>query len=50
MASKTQAATTALVIVDMQNDFIHPDGAYARGEAKSDEIAALPARLTPLLS
>ena len=39
---------TALVLVDLQNDFIHPDGAYARGGAKADEIAALPARLAPL--
>ncbi|WP_193555809.1 cysteine hydrolase family protein [Hwanghaeella grinnelliae] len=39
---------TALLLVDLQNDFIHPDGAYARGEAKSEDIAALPARLTPL--
>lgn len=39
---------TALVLVDLQNDFIHPDGAYARGGAKADEIAALPARLVPL--
>jgi nicotinamidase-related amidase len=39
---------TALVLVDLQNDFIHPDGAYARGGAKVPEIAALPARLAPL--
>lgn len=39
---------TALVLVDLQNDFIHPDGAYARGGAKVAEIAALPARLAPL--
>lgn len=39
---------TALLLVDMQNDFIHPKGAYARGEAKSADIAALPARLAPL--
>ncbi|MCR9070101.1 MAG: cysteine hydrolase [Alphaproteobacteria bacterium] len=39
---------TALLLVDLQNDFIHPDGAYARGGATSDEIAALPARLAPL--
>lgn len=39
---------TALVLVDLQNDFIHPDGAYARGGAKVEEIAALPARLAPL--
>jgi ureidoacrylate peracid hydrolase len=41
-------ATTALLIVDLQNDFIHPDGAYARGGQGATEIAALPARLTPL--
>lgn len=39
---------TALLLVDLQNDFIHPDGAYARGGAKASDIAALPARLAPL--
>lgn len=39
---------TALLIVDLQNDFIHPDGAYARGGQKNASIAALPARLAPL--
>ncbi len=24
-----------LVIVDLQNDFLHPNGAYARGDATS---------------
>ena len=41
-------ATTALVLVDLQNDFIHPDGAYGRAGQKSDAIAALPARLKPV--
>lgn len=40
--------TSALLIVDLQNDFLHPDGAYARGGAKSADIAALPARIKPL--
>lgn len=40
--------TSALLIVDLQNDFLHPDGAYARGGAKSADIAALPARIVPL--
>ena len=40
---------TALLIVDLQNDFIHPDGAYARGGQKSAEIAALPARVLPVV-
>jgi nicotinamidase-related amidase len=41
-------ASTALMLVDLQNDFIHKDGAYARGNAKSADIAALPNRLKPL--
>ncbi len=41
-------AGTALLLVDLQNDFIHPDGAYARGGATSAAIAALPERLAPL--
>ncbi len=39
---------TALLLVDLQNDFVHPDGAYGRGGAGVAEIAALPARLAPL--
>ncbi|MBS0246227.1 MAG: cysteine hydrolase [Proteobacteria bacterium] len=41
--------TTALLLIDLQNDFIHPDGAYARGGAVSAEAAALPAKLKPLV-
>jgi ureidoacrylate peracid hydrolase len=39
---------TALVLVDMQNDFLHAEGAYARGGATSEYIAALPAKLRPV--
>jgi ureidoacrylate peracid hydrolase len=38
----------ALVLVDLQNDFLHPNGAYARGNATSAAIAELPARLKPV--
>ena len=31
MHSQLNPAKTALVLIDMQNDFLHPDGAYARG-------------------
>jgi ureidoacrylate peracid hydrolase len=41
-------ATSCLVLVDLQNDFVHPDGAYARGGVGSEGIAALPDRLAPL--
>jgi nicotinamidase-related amidase len=39
---------TALVLMDLQNDFLHGQGAYGRAGQKSDAIAALPARLAPL--
>lgn len=38
-------AHTALVLVDMQNDFLHAEGAYGRAGQASDAIAALPDRL-----
>ena len=39
---------TALLLGDLQNDFIHPQGAYGRAGQTSADIAALPARLKPL--
>ena len=39
---------TALLIIDLQNDFLHPDGAYARGGQTSADIEALPARIKPV--
>jgi ureidoacrylate peracid hydrolase len=47
-ANPTPMARTGLLIVDLQNDFLHPDGAYARGGQGAASIAALPARLKPL--
>jgi nicotinamidase-related amidase len=41
-------ATTALILGDLQNDFIHPHGAYGRAGQSAPDIAALPARLAPL--
>ena len=38
-------ARAALVLVDMQNDFLHPEGAYGRNGQASEAIAALPPRL-----
>ncbi len=42
------AARTALLLVDLQNDFLHPLGAYGRAGQGATAIAALPARLAPL--
>jgi nicotinamidase-related amidase len=41
-------ASAALLIVDLQNDFLHPQGAYGRGGQASPAIAALPERLLPV--
>jgi len=41
--------TTALILGDLQNDFIHPDGAYGRAGQSDPAIAALPERLAPLV-
>jgi nicotinamidase-related amidase len=41
---------TALLLCDLQNDFIHPDGAYGRAGQGTAAIAALPARLKPLVA
>jgi nicotinamidase-related amidase len=40
--------TTALLLGDLQNDFIHPDGAYGRAGQTAAAIAAVPAAVRPL--
>jgi len=42
--------TTALLTIDLQNDFLHPDGAYGRAGQSSDNISPLPDRVAPLVS
>jgi len=46
--SKFAAASTALIIVDLQNDFLSPQGAYARGKTVSADALLLPARVAPV--
>ena len=41
-------ARTALLTIDLQNDFLHPDGAYGRAGQSAPAIAALPDRIAPL--
>ncbi len=39
---------TALLTIDLQNDFLHPDGAYGRAGQGADAIKALPDRVAPV--
>jgi nicotinamidase-related amidase len=48
MTAPASPAATALLVCDLQNDFLHPDGAYGRAGLGTPEIASLPARLAPL--
>ena len=41
-------ARLGMVIVDLQNDFLAPDGAYARGQTVSPEALLLPERMAPV--
>lgn len=43
-----EPSKSALILVDLQNDFLHPQGAYGRAGAGAPAIAALPARLKPV--
>ena len=42
------AQRTALLTIDLQNDFLHPEGAYGRAGQSAPEISALPDRIKPL--
>jgi ureidoacrylate peracid hydrolase len=41
--------TTALILGDLQNDFLHPDGAYGKAGQSDPAVAALPEKLAPLV-
>ena len=41
-------ARTALITIDLQNDFLHAEGAYGRAGQSAPAIAALPGRIRPL--
>jgi nicotinamidase-related amidase len=48
MTSQVPITKTALLLVDLQNDFLDLKGAYGRAGQSAADIAALPARLKPL--
>jgi nicotinamidase-related amidase len=42
-------STTAVLLCDLQNDFLHPDGAYGRAGLGNPDIAAVVPRVKPLV-
>lgn len=42
-------STSALILGDLQNDFLHRNGAYGRAGQSHPTIGALPVKLTPLV-
>jgi ureidoacrylate peracid hydrolase len=42
-------ARTAVLTIDLQNDFLHPEGAYGRAGQGADAIKALPQRVRPVI-
>jgi ureidoacrylate peracid hydrolase len=48
--SAVNTATAALVLGDLQNNFLHPDGAYTREGLARPWMAALPGKLAPLVT
>jgi nicotinamidase-related amidase len=48
MSHRVDPARTALLTIDLQNDFLHPQGAYGRAGQTSPAIAALPERIAPI--
>ena len=41
--------SSALLLLDLQNDFLHPKGAYGRAGQSNPDIATVPVRLKPLV-
>ena len=40
---------TAVLTIDLQNDFLHPEGAYGRAGQSAPEIGVLPGRVKPVI-
>lgn len=49
MAHTIDPKHTALLTIDLQNDFLHPEGAYGRAGQTAEAITALPARIKPVV-
>ncbi len=49
MSNVIDPRAAALLLVDLQNDFLSPNGAYGRAGVGAEAIAALPERLAPVV-
>lgn len=49
MAHTIDPKRTALLTIDLQNDFLHPEGAYGRAGQGAEAITALPTRVKPVV-
>jgi len=49
MAHTIDPKRTALLTIDLQNDFLHPEGAYGRAGQTAEAITALPDRIKPVV-
>lgn len=49
MAHMIDPKRTALLTIDLQNDFLHPEGAYGRAGQTAEAITALPPRIKPVV-
>lgn len=49
MAHTIDPKRTALLTIDLQNDFLHPEGAYGRADQTAEAITDLPARIKPVV-
>lgn len=48
MSAPLDPKRTALLTIDLQNDFLHPEGAYGRAGQTAPHLVALPDRIAPL--
>ncbi len=49
MSQSPDPARSAVLTIDLQNDFLHPEGAYGRAGQRAEAITALPARIRPVI-
>ncbi len=49
MSQSPDPARSAVLTIDLQNDFLHPEGAYGRAGQRAEAITALPALIRPVI-